>query len=221
MADLRKTAVSPHTMKQGNAPAPAPVNSLAQTASNPLQRLLRQAAENQQYRDMSDYLSRQQMMPPIGYGDTTRSDWRGVYQRAPGLPKSGVINLASDATPSVAAHELTHAADYAIKDQYKALKDKRGELTPLEKQFMDGYEKLVGRNFSKRREVVERMAPDFSYFNKSYRSSGPELAAYGIGSTVWPNDDNPAPLHVDPTYATEFAILLDLARRLQKPAAKK
>jgi hypothetical protein len=204
-----------------NALARAPVNSLAQTASNPLQRLLRQAAENEQYRDMSDYLSKQQMMPPIGYGDTTRSDWRGVYQRAPGLPKSGVINLASDATPSVAAHELTHAADYAIKDQYKALKDKRGELTPLEKQFMDGYEKLVGRNFSKRREVVESMAPDFSYFNKSYRSSGPELAAYGIGSTVWPNDDNPAPLHVDPTYATEFAILLDLARRLQKPAAKK
>ena len=35
MADLRSTAVSPHTMQQGNALAPAPVNSLAQTAVNP------------------------------------------------------------------------------------------------------------------------------------------------------------------------------------------
>ena len=35
MADLRQTAVSPHTMQQGNALAPAPVNSLAQTAVNP------------------------------------------------------------------------------------------------------------------------------------------------------------------------------------------
>ena len=33
---LEKTAVSPHTMRQGNALAPAPVNSLAQTAVNPL-----------------------------------------------------------------------------------------------------------------------------------------------------------------------------------------
>jgi hypothetical protein len=47
------------------------------------------------------------------------------------------------------------------------------------------------------------------------------LAAFGIGSTEWPNDENPAPLHVDSTYATKFAVLLDLARRLQKPAAKK
>lgn len=35
MADLRQTAVNPHTMKQKNALAPAPVNSLAQTAVNP------------------------------------------------------------------------------------------------------------------------------------------------------------------------------------------
>ena len=32
MADLRQTAVSPHTMQQGNALAPAPVNSLALAA---------------------------------------------------------------------------------------------------------------------------------------------------------------------------------------------
>ena len=218
VADLRQTAVSPHTMQGGQALAP---RGLAATAMDPLRRLLQQAAENQQYRDMVQYLSAQGMMPPMSYGDTTRGDWVGVYQRGPGLPKSGVIKFADDATPRSAAHELTHAADYAIQDQYKSLKDKKGELTPLEKQFMDGYEKLVGRNFSKRREVVERMAPDWSYFNKSYRSSGPELAAHGIGSTVWPYQENPAPLHVDPTYATEFAVLLDLANRLQKPAAKK
>lgn len=218
MADLRNTAVSPHTMQGGQAQVP---RGLAQTAANPLRRLLQPVEENQQYRDMVSYLSAQGMMPPMSYGDTTRDDWVAVYQRGPDLPKSGVIKFASDARPAAVAHELTHAADYAIRDQYKALKDKKGELTQLEKQFMDGYEKLVGRKFSNRRKVVERIAPDWSYFNKSYRSSGPELAAHGIESTVWPNDENLAPLHVDPTYATEFAILLDLANRLQQPAAKK
>jgi len=206
-------------MQAGQAAPQRP--SLTQTAMNPLQRLLQQAATNQQYRDMVDYLSRQQMMPPIGYGDTTRDDFLGVYRRGPGLPKSGVINFASDATPNTAVHELTHAADYSIQDQYRDLKNKKGGLNSLERQFIDGYEKLVGRNFSKRRETVERIAPDFSYFNRDYRSKGSELAAFGVGSTIWPNDDYPAPLHVDPTYATEFAVLLDLARRLQKPAAKK
>jgi hypothetical protein len=218
---LKKTAGGLPALRSANALAPASVNSLAPAASNPLQRLLQQAATNQQYQDMSDYLSRQQMMPPIGYGDTTRDDFLGVYRRGPGLPKSGVINFASDATPRTAVHELTHAADYAIQDQYRDLKNKKGGLNSLERQFIDGYEKLVGRKFSKRRETVERIAPDFSYFNRDYRSSGPELAAFGIGSTEWPNQENPAPLHVDSTYATEFAVLLDLARRLQKPAAKK
>lgn len=216
---LERTAVSPHTMRAGQARPQQP--ALAQTALNPLQKLLQQAAENQQYRDMANYLYNQQMMPPINYGDTTRDEFVGVYRRGPGLPKSGVINFANDATPRTAVHELTHAADYAIQDQYRDLKNKKGELTPLERQFMDGYEKLVGRNFSTRRETIERMAPDFSYFNKSYRSSGPELAAFGIGSTAWPNDENPAPLHVDPTYATEFAILLDLAGRLQQKKDKR
>ena len=216
---LERTAVSPHTMQAGQASPQRP--SLAQTAISPLQRLLQQAATNQQYQDMADYLARQQMMPPINYGDTTRDDFVGVYRRGPGLPKSGVINFAPDATPKTAVHELTHAADYAMQDQYRDLKNKKGELTALERQFIDGYEKLVGRKFSKRREVVERMAPDFSYFNRDYRSSGPELAAFGVGSTAWPNDENPVPLHVDPTYATEFALLLDLASRLQQKKDKR
>jgi hypothetical protein len=37
-----------------------------------------------------------------------------------------------------------------------------------------------------------------------------------MGSTVNRNADSPAPLHIDPSYATEFSILLDMARKLQK-----
>jgi hypothetical protein len=42
-----------------------------------------------------------------------------------------------------------------------------------------------------------------------------------MGSTIGQNKHYPAPAHVDPTMATEFSIMLDLAQRAQAKAGKK
>jgi hypothetical protein len=63
--------------------------------------------------------------------------------------------------------------------------------------------------------LADKLAPEWSKENSDYRSASNELSAYGMGSTV-PRRSNRAPLHVDPTMATEFSILLDLAQRAQK-----
>lgn len=56
--------------------------------------------------------------------------------------------------------------------------------------------------------------------NKEYRSTPPELAAFAIENALGgdrgglsPGMIKRAPLHVDPTLATEFTILLDLAQK--------
>ena len=89
---------------------------------------------------------------------------------------------------------------------------------------MSGYEKLMrapGQMFGQApKEVLtqtaRKIAPEWTEKQKDYRSTGAELSAFGMGSAVSPNVTSPAPLHIDPTYATEFQVLLDLANRAQK-----
>lgn len=203
-----------------NALAPAAANALARR-SDPLQSLLVETAAYPQYGDLVGYLSSRRMMPPI----EMRYSGGGSFEYSPlpskDIPVTGVVQAGA---PSTVVHELTHAAQRQMGWQYGHLKKKSSkELAPEERQFIDAYEKLIftpkelGRKMDFTAEkTAQSIAPEWAKQKGGYRATGPELQAFGMGSTVSPNTFNPAPLHVDPTYGTEFSVLLDLANRMQK-----
>jgi hypothetical protein len=227
---LERTAVSPHTMQAGQA-ARQPVG-MQSTASPPMSTLLQQASASPQFYDLFDYLRGRQMVPNLEYrgildDPLIRGRFSYDYQRRNAAADPGVVELTPNARPNTVVHELTHAAQRQLTKQYNEL-IKKDSLLPEEQQFVDGYQKLIftpgeaygRRAYSAQRATAEKIAPEWSKKQSDYRSTGGELAAFGMGSTVERND-YAAPLHVDPTYATEFSVLLDLAKRLQRKKDKR
>jgi len=214
-----------------NALAPNAQNALVRQ-SDPTQDVLQRAAQFPQYGELVDYLSARRMMPPIETKSKFLLPYKGVFEQnsqidGP-LPQTGKITVRSGAEESTVVHELTHAADDQINNQYYELKqqEKQGKkLAPVQKQFIDAFEKLVRKvsgvpgwrlRENNRSKTAEKLAPDWLKQQQGYRSSDDELPAFGMGSTVYSNKKWPdAPPHVDPTYATEFSVLMDLARRAQ------
>ena len=221
---LEHTARSPLTGQTGGKPS-SNRRGVASTAVDPLQALLRQSAEYPQYGELVDYLSARRMMPPISMGGTGGAN--AVFESnsifGNSLPKTGAIKVGYNVGPSTVVHEITHAADKQISSQYYELLNKRGDLTPLEKQFMQVYEKLSYDRFGRdkafpRKTLAEKLNPEWAKNQNDYRATNVELPAWAMGATVNPSDSREynAPLHLDPTLATEFSILLDIANRLQK-----
>jgi hypothetical protein len=212
-----------------NALAPKAQNSLIRQ-SDETQDLLQRAAQFPQYGKLVDYLSARRMMPPIK--TQIMFPYKGVFEQNPPiggpLPQTGKITIRAGSDESTVIHELTHAADAQINNQYYELKEQQDqgkELTLVQKQFVDAFEKLVRkvsgipgirlREYN-RSKTAEKLAPNWLQQQNGYRSSDDELPAFGMGSTVYGTKKRPdAPLHVDPTYATEFSVLMDLARRAQ------
>lgn len=200
-------------------------NALAPQSNNALVTLLTQAATSPQYGALVDYLTARRMLPPISLGGTGGASGAFEFNTFFGndLPKTGVVKVGYGEGPNTLVHELTHAADRQINSQYYELKDKRGDLTPAEQQFMQAYERLRHKSPSfsdksvidQRKNMAEKLDPTWAAKNSDYRGSNVELPAWGMGSTMYPNYDSPAPRHLDPTMATEFSILMDLARRAQ------
>ena len=208
-------------------------NKLAPPGRNALadrtQRLLRETTEaGPQYGELVAYLSARRMMPPIflsdGYGIGKRFDPEstGIFETGRGLPATGEISLRAPSRPQTVVHELTHAAERQIRQQWSAIASlPEWRLTPAQLQFRKAYEQLIfkpGEQFGKnpksaQQETAMKIAPKWVKEESDYRSTGGELTAFGMGSALGRNVDNPAPLHIDPSYATEFSILLDLARR--------
>ena len=204
-----------------NALAPLSKNALT-PRNHPAKDLLRETAEFPQYGELVEYLTSRRMLPPVTQTYYSGADGEFTYNSFTSneLPATGIIRAGR---PSTLVHELTHAAQRQMGAQYNVLK-KKSKLSPIEQQFMDAYEKLVftpGEMFGRRPKATagltaKSMAPEWAKQKSDYRSTGSELQAFGMGSTVSPNTFNPAPLHVDPTYGTEFQVLLDLANRAQK-----
>ena len=207
-----------------------------------LEKLTQESKKYPQYNDLMDFLASRQAVPEITQtylGPSTG----GQFISGWGEPKNGRIELNYETTPSTLLHELTHAADRQISHQASDLEERhrketplldylRGKtvLTPEEVRLAMGYRKLhydPKKDYKDparypRQQLISKMAPEWAKENYDYRSGDGELVAYGMGSTV-PRRHNRAPLHVDPTMATEFSILLDLAQRAQKakPPTKK
>jgi len=139
------------------------------------------------------------------------------------------------------SHEMTHAAQGNLLEATASLladKKKKGKLSEQESQFLESYSKLTGMAYSassfdrkKEKELAEgqRKVVDALYtsrlkeedknssFNR-YRTTPKELQAWGVGNMSVPRvgfDPTPSGLqHLDPSFATEFDILLSMYKQL-------
>jgi hypothetical protein len=123
--------------------------------------------------------------------------------------------------PSTLAHEMTHATDRQLQEQDR----EQSGMFSKGNQFTDAYQKMVGsggmREGKKRTELARKYYPEFVSGNRDYRATPYEIVAHGVGKYAGPTTADDAPPHVDATAATEFQILLDLARRNSDSAVKK
>jgi hypothetical protein len=177
--------------------------------------------QNTMLRDLALYLSSRNAMPKIEekyLGDSLSGQFSNNTVFGGELPKNGVISLNYGAGEPTLAHEMTHAADNAMGNQYFEQTRPTGFFSaPPSNQFTRGYAKLqlgpsVNGRSSQNQYAGKLSSEDWAKKNLDYRSSSTELPAFGVGNMSG-NPENKAPGHIDATMATEMAILLDLAKR--------
>jgi len=152
--------------------------------------------------------------------------------------------IASD--PSVSrfgtrtiAHEMTHATQAELDRVAASLREKewsKKELAPEEKQFLQGYLRIMGSlpgrvgqldtmgKQTTANKNVQRQLDALSQSNtwgkeyRPYRTSIKEAQAFGVEGSSKSYGERPAlgPPHMDPTMATEMAILMSLYEKLPK-----
>lgn len=142
---------------------------------------------------------------------------------------------------STLSHEMSHAVQYnLLKNMASNIMEKQwkgGEVTPQEKQFVQAASKLFGEQYgtmgqyspifqnqlNKNQEAVAQAL----YKNKenpnydAYRMQPIEAQSHGIGSMTQGGEhgsqiDYPYNPHLDPSFATEFDILLSMYQGLPK-----
>ena len=129
------------------------------------------------------------------------------------------------------AHEMTHAVQSNIIQAAAKALDKKKNKTPQEKQFLEAYQKLmVGKEGLGPYKLTDKLNNLSAAYNKTaealygkpiedrfdrYRTSPREAQAHGVGHMSIPGraftNDRP---HMDPSYATEFDILLSMYNKL-------
>lgn len=151
----------------------------------------------------------------------------GVYASSDKIP-GGIVGiheniLGSPTAPSTMTHEMVHAA----QDRMSVQVNNKKYTSP---QYKDAYRKLGLDSAALAKAISSSwVKKDRAVTDSLYRTTAPELAAFGVGNSVIPQHmrdagaiNNPAPPHVDATAAQEFMILLDLAtRNLRAGATKK
>lgn len=163
-----------------------------------------------------EYLIRSSMMPKIS-ADFPSPGATGDYTYD-GLSDPGSIRLHPyKAGLATLIHELTHSAEKQMINQYyKTTGSKQND------QFTNAYEKLWhgGSKFQNQQKnygpsyLPNILGGQWNFDNADYRSSPEEVNAHATANQFRRYDpDFAAPPHMDTTLATEFEIMLDLARR--------
>lgn len=166
-------------------------------------------------REEFDQLARASKQPPLP------SDAVGMFDAFVG-PR-GAMYVSPLGGSATLTHEAAHAADYNLKGLYRqAIESKERKSNPAAQQFVDAYEKLVGGkeyfgSQESRKKGAETFDAKWVEENKDYRSHTPELAAFAMENAMGGDRGQltlqRGPLHLDPTLATEFTILTDLAQK--------
>lgn len=135
----------------------------------------------------------------------------------------GAIFVSPLGGPATFTHEMAHAADYNMGKLYRqASAAKEQKSNPAAQQFAEAYEKLIGKTPSQEKRAEGARALATEWFDelekqKAYRNYPPELTAFAMENAIGGDrgqlTPQRAPLHVDPTLATEFTLLTDLAQK--------
>ena len=182
-----------------------------------LVRVLKLAQEDPRYQQLAEYLVSRRAMPEMStrYLGSTSGDFE---DRGAG---SGKLRLNSELTnnPSAAvktlSHEMTHASMAQMGRQWYDLY-KKPNKTPEEQRFVDNYEKVLsGTKNSGLLTQMQAFDPEWYQKNTGYRSSYAEAPAFAIGDLKKNYSAHNAPLHMDPSIATQYMQLLDQAQKLQ------
>ena len=183
-----------------------------------------------------DFLNSQGVLPAWSqtrpYDDVSSGTYTRNANTIVGLPPS-----PSNTAASTIAHEMTHASQALINSAASAIREKQWQkqsLSPAEQQFLQVYLKTMGElpgravqygkdgddrgnAFARIKDTVNALTKNskMSESYKSYRTSPKELQAWGVGQSI---EGAPSfgdqPLHLNPSFATEFAILMDTYNRL-------
>ena len=208
-------------------------NKLAPNSVNALTTAARNYPE---YLELLKFLGVNQ--PPIRFANLGE-ETRGEYDYNQRYGNTGEIRISDEylrpgqsrTVPRTLIHETTHATDRQLNDLYFKYKDR--PPTPEIAQFVEGYKKLRwnAENPNARVQMppsealARRLDPKWAAANAGYKANSAELYGHAVGNVAVPPytdkgyrrdlDDNAAPLHLDPSLATEHFILLDLANRAQ------
>lgn len=207
------------------------MNKLAPKSANAL--LIEAAQLRPEYQEIQRFMGKR--MPNVSYGWLPEAvSGRFSKNTAFGneLPPEGQIEISSEYlsprfTPNSAVPTLTHEAVHAtqgpLADLYYG--NYRKPQTPEMRQFVDAYNRLSftsGREglaaYPQSQTSVKIGGLDWHNKNARYRTSETELPAQAIGNAMRPDSRGPA--HLDPTLATEYRVLLDLANRAQESIRK-
>jgi hypothetical protein len=187
------------------------------------------AEQNEDYRGLLQYLQSRDAVPDVKTGNLPYGV-DAVFNTIKLPIGSGTIKINKDIVgsdykgdigPSTLTHEMTHATDRQLEQQA----GEQSGLFSKGNKFTDAYTKMVGpggmRSGEKRTELARKIRPKWAAENKDYRATPYEIAAHGVGNYAGPTTADNAPPHIDATAATEFQILLDLARRNSGAAVKR
>lgn len=193
--------------------------------------LLKVAESIPDYKELSSFLSSRNATPDIykkatGGGAVFEYPALGPKERGEiGISPS---NFYSDGKPVKGAegtliHEMTHAADRQFDQMVSEIrKTPERNWSSSEKQFMDAMSKLTwagnfDKNPRKLKQLVDSLDAKWYQENRDYRANDRELRGWAMGNVNRQNDDSyKPPKHLDTTLATEFMMLLDLARKVKK-----
>ena len=193
-----------------------PSSKKSSPTEDPILTFMKQAMTIPEYRQMMDYLAQRKASPKV----VARNLGEGVLGSfEPAAKGRGEISIRPDSDRGTLVHEITHAVDHQMVQQY---------MENLSPQFKDSFEKLkfdpstpAPKSAFRSDEVIDKQAPEYRAKAGNYRTDPGEAMAFAIQKHLSPGSraQSNAPSHVDATLATEFLILLDQAQRANSQAA--
>ena len=183
---------------------------MAREYQDPIIDTMKKAGGIPEYQQMMDYLMTRRAVPEMRtryLGDGVN----GQFQYGGELPSRGKLTMSEGAGVNTLVHEVTHAAERQMVNQYFEDTRSNAFFVPASTQFSNAFNKV--RLSSDSGDMTRILAPAWQKKESDYRATIGEAFAFGVANSVAPKNLNlrPAPPHVDATMATEFLILLVLA----------
>jgi hypothetical protein len=159
---------------------------------------------------LEEYLRSRNAFPAVSSLNNAPSGLEGQFRYPIGGNSPGEIRLAPGYSEASYGHELTHAADRQMRNQFQSAPF--GPPTRGEDQFQDAYRKIL-QSGSQAGQALQMADLKNPLSRNAYRMSPEEVPAFAIDNAISPAQGFPIGGHSSSTTATEFAILLDLAKR--------